>query len=194
MPQAGPRTPYADMLAAAPDGCLGCDLAVVGCGNLLRADDGAGPVLVRELWEGGVPSGVRLVDGGTAGMDVAFQMRGAERVIIVDAASTGASPGTVFRIPGPEVEELPPLAGLHTHSFRWDHALAFAHWLLADGYPADVTVYLIEAADFTPGGELSPPVRAGMNQVLALIRTEPAFHGQPATDSDSSDSSKTSNG
>ncbi len=37
---------------------------------------GVGPVLVRHLWERGVPTGARLVDGGTAGMDVAFQMRG----------------------------------------------------------------------------------------------------------------------
>lgn len=177
MTPAGPRfaNPYADMLAAAPEGILRCELAVIGCGNLLRADDGAGPVLIRELWEGGVPPRVRLVDGGTAGMDVAFQMRGAARVILVDAARTGTAPGTVFKIPGPEVEELPPLAGLHTHSFRWDHALAFARWLLADGYPADVTVYLIEAADFTPGGAVSPPVRAGMNKVHALIRAEPCF-------------------
>ena len=162
MTEAGPRfaNPYADLLAAAPEGVLRCELAVIGCGNLLRTDDGAGPVLIRELWEGGVPSGVRLVDGGTAGMDVAFQMRGAARVILVDAARTDAAPGTVFRIPGPEVEQLPPLSGLHSHSFRWDHALAFAHWLLAGGYPADVTVYLIEGADFTPGGAISQPVRA----------------------------------
>lgn len=171
----GGAHPYADLLHAGPGGAGGCDLAVIGCGNLLRADDGAGPILIRLLWEGGVPAGVRLVDGGTAGMDVAFQMRGAARVIIVDASSTGAAPGTLFRIPGPEVEQLPPLAGLHTHSFRWDHALAFAHWLLGDGYPADVTVYLIEAADFTPGGALSDAVRASLTQVLSQIRDEPAF-------------------
>jgi hydrogenase maturation protease len=179
---AGRANPYADLLAAGPDGVGGCNLAVIGCGNLLRADDGVGPVLVRMLADGGVPSGVRLVDGGTAGMDVAFQMRGAVRVIIVDAASTGAAPGTVFRIPGPEIEELPPLAGLHTHSFRWDHALAFAHWLLGDGYPVDVTVYLIEAADFTPGGALSTAVREGMTQVIGLIRDEPAFEPTAGAD------------
>jgi hydrogenase maturation protease len=156
---------------------LRCELLVVGCGNLLRADDGVGPVLVRHLWDAGVPAGVRLVDGGTAGMDVGFQMRGARRVIIVDACTSGAAPGTVFRLPGLAVEDLPPLSGLHSHSFRWDHALAFARWLLGDGYPADVSVYLIEAASFTPGGELSPPVRAGADQVLRLIRNEPAFCG-----------------
>jgi hydrogenase maturation protease len=167
--------PYAALLAQAPSGVLDCELAVVGCGNLLRADDGVGPVLVRRLWEGGVPPGVRLVDGGTAGMDVAFQMRGAKRVIVVDASNTGTTAGTVFKVPGLEVEDMPPLSGLHTHSFRWDHALAFARWLLADDYPSDVTVYLIEGADFTPGGELSGLVRDGMNQVIDLIRRERAF-------------------
>ncbi len=161
--------------AAAEGDVLRCELLVVGCGNLLRADDGVGPILIRHLWEGGVPDGVRLVDGGTAGMDVAFQMRGARKVVIVDASATGAPPGALFRVPGPRVEDLPPLSGLHSHSFRWDHALAFARWLLGDSYPSDVTVYLIEAASFTPGGELSPPVRAAVAEVVALIRDEPAF-------------------
>lgn len=156
----------------------GTELLVVGCGNLLRADDGAGPILIRQLWEGGVPGGVRLVDGGTAGMDVAFQMRGAQRVVLVDACTTGGhAPGTVFRVPGPALEDLPPLSGLHTHSFRWDHALAFARWLLGDDYPSDVTVYLIEAASFTPGAELSPPVAAGVAEVLGHIRNDQAFQG-----------------
>ena len=107
-----------------------CELLVVGCGNLLRGDDAVGPVLVRHLWEAGLPDGVRLVDGGTAGMDIAFQMRGAGRVVVVDATRTGAEPGTIYRVPGEELEDLPPLEGLHTHAFRWDHALAFGRWLL----------------------------------------------------------------
>src|SRR3954469_12489825 len=82
-----------------------CALLVVGCGNLLRADDGVGPILIRHLWESGVPADVRLVDGGPAGMDVAFQIRGAARVILVDACTGGGAPGTVYRLPGPAVEE-----------------------------------------------------------------------------------------
>jgi hydrogenase maturation protease len=178
MTQPAPQFDPAALLAADPtagDAGSTCDLLVVGCGNLLRGDDGVGPILVRHLWEGGVPAGVRLVDGGTAGMDVSFQMRGARRVLLVDAAATGAEPGTVYKVPGPAVEDLPPLQGLHTHSFRWDHALAFARWLLGDGYPDDVTVYLIEAAQMEPGAELSEPVRAAMQQVLGMIRDEPAF-------------------
>ncbi len=162
---------HADTSLEAP----GCALLVVGCGNLLRGDDGVGPVLVRRLWDGGVPAAVRLVDGGTAGMEVAFQMRGAQRVVIVDACRTGARAGTVFKVPGPAVEDLPPLSGVHTHAFRWDNALAFARWLLGEDYPTDVTAYLIEAASFEPGAALSDAVDAAMRQVLELIRGEPAF-------------------
>lgn len=152
-----------------------CELLVVGCGNLLRGEDGVGPILVRHLWDGVVPDTVRLVDGGTAGMDVAFQMSGADRVVIVDAATTGEKPGTIYKIPGPAVEELPPLGGLHTHLFRWDNALAFARWLLGDDYPKDVTVYLIEVTDLAMGAELGPEVQTAMERVLHLIRREPAF-------------------
>ncbi len=150
----------------------GCEVLVVGCGNLLRGDDGVGPILVRHLWERGVPEGARLVDGGTAGMDVAFQMRGAGRVVIIDASATGAAPGTTYRVPGAELEELPPLSGLHTHSFRWDHAIAFARWALGEACPTDITVFLIEAESVEMGADLSAPAVAGMEQVIALIERD----------------------
>ncbi|MCB0931531.1 MAG: hydrogenase maturation protease [Mycobacterium sp.] len=150
----------------------GYDALVVGCGNLLRGDDGVGPVLVRHLWDRGVPNGARLVDGGTAGMDVAFQMRGAARVVIVDASMTGAAPGTVYRVPGEELADLPPLQGLHTHSFRWDHAIPFARWALGDACPTDITVFLIEAADVEMGAELSEPVQTAMEQVIEAIERD----------------------
>ncbi|MBS1696573.1 MAG: hydrogenase maturation protease [Actinobacteria bacterium] len=150
----------------------GCAVLVVGCGNLLRGDDGVGPIMVRHLWERGVPEGARLVDGGTAGMDVAFQMRGAQRVVIVDASATGAAPGTIYRVPGHELAELPPLQGLHTHSFRWDHAIAFARWALADDCPDDITVFLVEAENVALGADLSAPVAAAMEQVIDIVERD----------------------
>lgn len=152
-------------------------LVVIGCGSLLRGDDAVGPTLIRHLWEQGVPDDVTLVDGGTAGMDVAFKMRGARAVVLIDAAATGSAPGTIYRVPGEEVEQLPPLQGLHTHQFRWDHALAFAHWLLGDAYPQDVTVYLIEVASTEPGADLTSSVEAAMHEVGDLVRS----HFQPST-------------
>ncbi|MBK6885322.1 MAG: hydrogenase maturation protease [Tetrasphaera sp.] len=150
-----------------------CDLFVVGCGNILRGDDAVGPTLVRLLWShGDIPQGVRMLDGGTAGMDVGFQMRGAAKVVIVDASSTGAEPGTIYRVPGDELAQLPPIDGIHTHSFRWDHAISFGRWLLGPQFPSDITVFLIEAAEFTPGGTLSARVEESMRAVAEVIRRD----------------------
>lgn len=144
---------------------------VIGCGNLLRGDDAVGPTLIRHLWDQGVPDDVTIVDGGTAGMDVAFKMRGAERVVIIDAAVTGAEPGTIYRVPAHELEDLPDLTGLHSHSFRWDHALAFGRWLLKEEYPDDIEVFLIEIESCEPGAALTPKVDEAMHQVSDLVRT-----------------------
>jgi len=145
---------------------------IIGCGNLLRGDDGAGPVLVRHLWEAGLPKGVHCADGGTGGMDVAFQMRGVRKVILVDACRSGSAPGSLFRVPGSELEQLPPLTGINLHCFRWDHALSFAHWLLKDDYPDNITVYLIEASDTGFNDRLTPPVEAAVRRLCTLLLEE----------------------
>lgn len=146
-----------------------CEVVVIGCGNILRGDDAAGPILIRQLYTRGVPDGVRLVDGGTAGMDVAFAMRGAERVVIVDAAATGAAPGTIYRVPASEIEDPPPMDGLHSHNFRWDHALSLAHWLLGPECPTDITVLLVEGESYEPGAPLSPVVDQAVGKIADLV-------------------------
>ena len=143
----------------------GVDTLIIGCGNLLRGDDAAGPVLIRRLWERGIPDQVHCADGGTGGMDVAFQMRGVPHVILVDACQSDSQPGTLFCVPGEEVEELPPMEGINLHSFRWDHAIAFGRWLLKDQFPDKITVYLIEGQDFEFGEVLSPPVDAALDRL-----------------------------
>ncbi|MEM9042711.1 MAG: hydrogenase maturation protease, partial [Actinomycetota bacterium] len=82
----------------------------------------------------------------------------------------GAAPGTIYRIPGEELEDLPALDGLHTHQFRWDHALSFGRWLLGDEYPTDITVFLIEAESVEPGAPLTSRVERSMHEVETLVR------------------------
>ncbi len=145
---------------------------VIGCGNLLRGDDALGPVLIRRLWEEGLPDGVRCADGGTGGMDVAFQMRGVEKVILIDACQSGSEPGAIFRVPGEQLATIPPPQGMHLHAFRWDHALSFARWLLKDEYPKHITVFLAEVASLNFGDPLSPSMEQAAARLLPLIREE----------------------
>ena len=146
-------------------------LTLIGCGNSNRRDDGAGvfvaQVLLSHLRER-PRSPVRVFDAGTGGIDVMFQARGATRLIVIDAARTGAEAGAVYRVPGNELAaDHEPAFTLH--DFRWDHALAAGRKIFREDFPADVTVYLIEADDLGFGVELSPSVHAAACRVAAEL-------------------------
>ncbi len=163
--------PFERPAAAGPQqGSL--DLVIIGCGHLLRGDDGVGPMLIERLAMDSIPEGIGLIDGGTDGMGVANSMRGARRVIIVDAASTGQPPGTILRVPGEELEGRTAPAAFDTHQLRWDNALSLCRWLLGEDYPEDVTVFLIETAQTDYGAPLSGAVAEAMERVQAIIAAE----------------------
>ena len=146
-------------------------LAVIGCGNSNRCDDGVGVFVAQALLQrlrSNPRSDVRVFDAGTGGMEVMFQARGASRLIVVDASTSGSPPGAIFDVPGAELQrEHPPSFGLH--DFRWDHAIAAGRRIFREQFPADVSVVLIEAQSLAFGLELSPPVRAAAERVIASL-------------------------
>jgi hydrogenase maturation protease len=85
-------------------------LTIIGCGNLNRCDDAVGVIIAQRLQQYLIQNphpNVRIFDCGTAGMEVMFQARGSEQLIIIDASSTGSEPGAIFEVPGSELEQLP---------------------------------------------------------------------------------------
>lgn len=147
-------------------------LAIIGCGNLSRNDDGVGVVVAQRLqsYLGKQPNPrVRVYDAGTGGIDVMFQARDASTLILIDACMSGSPPGTIFKIPGEEIANRPP-PSYSMHNFRWDHALYAGAQIFGDSFPKDVTVYLIEAADTGFGLELSFPVGQAADKVCDSIR------------------------
>ncbi len=145
-------------------------IAVIGCGNLARGDDGVGPRVVRALSQralGGDPR-VRLLDAGTDGMAVMFAARGCRRLIIIDAARAGAAPGAVFEVPGRELENR-AAPSLTLHDFRWDHALYTGRRLYGEAFPPEVTVLLVEAGSTDFSLELSPAVAEAVHKVADRV-------------------------
>jgi hydrogenase maturation protease len=141
-------------------------IAVIGCGNSNRSDDGVGPAVVRGLVERGIDNrGVKLLDAGTDGMAVMFAARGCNTLIVVDACRSGSEPGAIFEVPGAEVAR-DHTPSLNLHDFRWDHALAAGRRIFGAAFPSDVTVFLIEAASVDFGFDLSPPVAAAVDKVV----------------------------
>jgi len=150
-------------------------IAVIGCGNPTRSDDGFGAAVVRRL---APRAGPRLVvrDAGTDGMAVMFAARGCSALIIVDACRTGGPPGTLFELPA-EAVAAPHRPSLTLHDFRWDHALHAGRAMFGAEFPAEVTVLLVEAASVAFGVELSPAVERAVDAVVARIEQLLAAHG-----------------
>lgn len=147
-------------------------LAIIGCGNLNRSDDGVGVVVARRLRDAlaqRVHTAVRIFDAGTGGMEVMFLARGADKLVLIDASRSGSEAGAVFRVPGSELAaDYRPAYSLH--DFRWDHAIYAGRKIFGPSFPADVTVFLIEAANLDYGFCLSEPVRRASDRVVAEIK------------------------
>jgi hydrogenase maturation protease len=80
---------------------------LVACiGNIFHGDDAFGVEVARRLAERKFPDGVRVVDFGIRGFDLAFAvMDGYDVTIFVDATPRGKEPGTLYVIE-PDLSEL----------------------------------------------------------------------------------------
>jgi hydrogenase maturation protease len=109
---------------------------------------------------------VRVYEGEPVGL--IEEWTGADAVIIVDAVSSGASPGTIHRL-DPLSERIPAaLSQGSTHAFGLSDTIELARTL--DRLPARLTVYGIEGKDFGAGDQLSAPVRTAVDAVRLELR------------------------
>jgi hydrogenase maturation protease len=148
-------------------------IAVLGCGNSNRCDDGVGPAVIRVLRTRLLDDRVLLIDAGTDGMATMFAARGRRSLIIVDACRSGSPPGAVFEVPGAEVAQSHVTAP-NLHDFRWDDALYAGRQILRENFPTDVVVFLIEVESVAFGIGLSQTVSAAAaivaDRIIELVK------------------------
>ncbi|SDF29151.1 hydrogenase maturation protease [Sporolituus thermophilus] len=145
------------------------DIVVVGFGNLLMGDDGAGIRVVERLNDLGLPSGVKALDGGVASFEVLAGLRQAQAIIIVDAMAAGGAPGAVYRMTPADLGAPAPDRAFSLHEFTLLEALHLA----AKVAPLPpVVIYGIEPASVELGLELTPPVAQAVERVANLIMDE----------------------
>ncbi len=141
-------------------------VAVVGIGNEWRRDDAAGLVVARLLR--GMP-GVAVIESEGEPIGLLDAWGDADAVILVDAVSSGAEPGTVHRIDAAS-SRLPSELGSSTHTVSLGEAVELARAL--HRLPANAVVYGIEGEDFTAGEGLTPRVERAAREVAAAVRRE----------------------
>ncbi|MBA3311615.1 MAG: hydrogenase maturation protease [Nocardioidaceae bacterium] len=84
---------------------------VAGFGNVLRADDGVGVVIVERLSTGPLPAGTRVLDVGIGGMRLVQELLAGDVVVlmIVDAGDLGRPAGSVV-VQRPDVLDVSTLS------------------------------------------------------------------------------------
>ncbi len=168
---------------------------IAGIGNIFHGDDAFGCEVARRLCERSWPAGVRVIDFGIRGIDLAYALAdGPDLAILIDAAPGGQEPGTVFLIEA-SGKGVTPADGPHPGPLpygkreqRASLSLANGHGLnpaavlqlvgtLGDARPGRVLVVACEPATLGDEEEgqmgLSPAVEAAIepavNKVVSLV-------------------------
>ena len=96
----GPDEPIASTNVSAPV------ILVAGIGNIFLGDDGFGAEVAQRLSQRTFPEGVRIVDFGIRGLDLAYALTdGPQVTILIDACPRGDAPGTLYVVE-PELDSV----------------------------------------------------------------------------------------
>jgi hydrogenase maturation protease len=145
----------------------GSNTVVIGLGNPLMGDDGLGLAALarlREAWE--LPEGVELVDGGTWGMNLLPVIEDAAQLLLIDAITTGAPPGTEVLVPRPRLPRY-LATKISPHQVDLRDVLALAE--LRGTLPEETVAIGLEPERVEFVNELSARVRLRLDDLVAGI-------------------------
>jgi hydrogenase maturation protease len=147
-------------------------ILVAGVGNSWLTDDGFGGHVARRLERAELPSGVRVMDFGTGGLDLAYEvMRGYHGLILIDVSEQGGEPGSLYVLePDPKEIDAGIEDGevLSPHGMDPQTVLRFVK--AVHGWPGKVVVVACEPAEVDAMGiELSAPVQAAVEGAVSVV-------------------------
>lgn len=143
---------------------------VMGIGNLLLQDEGAG-VRAVEAFERNYtfPDCVEMLDGGTSGIELLQYIVGRDVLILVDVVRTGSPSGTLSRFEGDEVPSLFQKK-ISPHQLGISDLLATSK--LLGSIPEKVVLIGIEPKSIETGIELTDEIAACIDRVAEMIAQE----------------------
>jgi hydrogenase maturation protease len=116
------------------------------------------------------PANLRVEQSLGEATQLMHEIATAQWVWLIDAAHSGAPPGTIHRIDCAASNAIVPRRDVSSHGFGVAEAIGLARALGA--LPPHCIVYAIEAADFTPGEAPSPAVTRAAHEVADRILAE----------------------
>jgi len=141
-------------------------ILVIGVGNEYRSDDAVGLVVARRLKALSLDN-VTVIEESGEGADLMESWKGADAVILIDAASSGTKPGTIHCIDA-RTQRIPKdLFHYSTHSFSVGEAVELAR--VMNGLPPQIVLYGVEGGSFEAGTALSRSVEEAVPKVIELV-------------------------
>ncbi len=138
-------------------------IALLGLGNLMRTDDAVGMLTLHALAKSGLlPPGIRVVEGGTLGLDLLHSLHGISHLLALDAVDAGVRPGTFLRFEGEEIDKLPVSKSVHLLGFS-DLMGALR---LMDAAPVEVVLLGLQPASVDWGTALTPVVETAQDKLM----------------------------
>ena len=151
-------------------------VVVLGLGNILHSDDGVGPQAIGRLRQDPrMRNDVRLIEGGTLGLELLTYIWDCTYLLVLDAVDVGQPPGTLIRMSGQELQALPGQGSVHQLGVA---DLLVALRVLANRTP-EVVLLGVQPASTEWGTELSPTVAAVL-PALADAAVAEVCHGAHA--------------
>jgi hydrogenase maturation protease len=142
-------------------------VTLIGLGNLLLKDEGAGIHAVRYIEEHcEVPPGLEIVDGGTSGLDLLPFIEGRDRVLFVDAVNFRREPGYIGELNN---SEIPAFFQIKSSLHHLGLADVLAAAQLLDTLPPEICLIGIQPHTLKPGLELSETLQARLDAFLEAI-------------------------
>lgn len=144
------------------------NVLVLGLGNILLSDEGAGVKAVEELQRCYDCSGaVEIIDGGTIGLELLPYFEERSHIVIIDAVKTGKNPGTIVRIDDPPA---------YFRDRTSPHQIGLADVLgiaaITDKLPRNITLFGIEPKQLSTGLTLSTEVAQNLSRLVDMVVAE----------------------
>jgi hydrogenase maturation protease len=143
---------------------------VIGVGNDLRGDDGAGLELARRLAAQPRPGAVTVVTHRGDAVSMIEVWRDSRAVIIVDAMCSDARPGAILRLDASSAPIGWPRRAGSSHAIGPAETIELSRAL--GTLPARVIVYGIEGGGFEVGTALSAPVSRALDRLGYAVCAE----------------------
>lgn len=135
---------------------------VVGMGNILYTDDGAGVYCVREIKRRGMlPSNVTVIEAGTDPDTALYEVENNGYLVVADAVFADKQPGEILKIPLSEV-------GQNINIFSM-HGIDFMYMLRQAGLNISGVVIGIQPEAIAPGIGLTDIIDKRLSDLASAV-------------------------